>query len=102
MKMKKTAVTTFDSARICHISGDTAKRGVEKGVMKGYRMGTGRQWRVLPRDLVLSLEDKNIPVPDSKEIGIYFRVLLETETSATFCWEFCRDNERSRATQRDV
>ncbi len=91
MKMKKTALTTFDIARICYISGETAKRWVEQGIIKGYRVGTGRHWRVLPRDLALFLKDKNIPVPDSKETGIDFRALLETETSATFCWEFYRD-----------
>jgi hypothetical protein len=102
IEMKKTAVTAFDSARICHISGDTAKREVEQGIMKGYRMGTGQQWRILLGDLALFLKDKHIPVPDSKEIGTDFRALLETETSTTVCWEFYGDNERSRATQRDV
>ena len=85
-----------------HISGETAKRWVEQEIIKGYHMGTGRHWRILPRDLALFPKDKNISVPNSREIGIDFRALLETETSATFCWEFYRDNERSHAFQGDV
>jgi hypothetical protein len=90
--MKKTAFTTFDIARICHVSGETVKRWVAQGIIKGYRAGIGRHWRVLPKDLALFLKENNIPFPDSNEIGIDPRALVENKGLAIFCWQFYQDN----------
>lgn len=86
--MRKTAFTTSDIARICHVSRETVKRLLEKGVIRGYRMGTSGHWRVLPKDLALFLKNNNIPFPEYKETGIDLKTLKDTEDLPTFCWEF--------------
>lgn len=88
MNVKKTAFTTSQIAKICHVSRDTAKRWVEKGIIKGYRVGTSGHWRVLPDDLAFFLKANNIPFPDPKETGIDLKKLGNSENLATFCWEF--------------
>lgn len=86
--MKKTAFTTSQVARICHVSRDTVKRWLEKEIIKGYRVGMSGHWRVLPRDLAFFLKANNIPFPDLEEAGIDLKTLSNSENSATFCWEF--------------
>jgi len=90
--MKKTIFTTFDIARICHVSGETVKRWVAQGIIKGYRAGIGRHWRVLPKDLAQFLKENNIPFPDFHETGIDLRALEENNSLAVFCWQFYKDN----------
>ena len=46
--MRKKAFTTTDIARICHHSRETIKRWLERGKIKGYRIGTSGHWRVTP------------------------------------------------------
>jgi hypothetical protein len=87
-----------------HNSGETAKRWVDQEIIKGYHMGTGRHWRILPRDLALFPKDKNISVPNSREIGIDFRALLESETSASSVRNstgITSDHMRSKGTCED-
>ncbi len=89
--MEKTAFTTFDIARMCHVSGETAKRWVEEAKIKGYRVGTSGHWRVLPKDLALFLKSNNIPFPEPEELGIDLKALVDDKSSATFCWEFFKN-----------
>lgn len=89
--MKKTAFTTFDIARMCHVSGETIKRWIEEAKIKGYRVGTSGHWRVLPKDLALFLKSNNIPFPEPEEIGIDLKGLVSDENSVTFCWEFLKN-----------
>jgi hypothetical protein len=96
--MGKRAFTTSDIAGICHHSRNTVKRWLEKGTIKGYRVGISGHWRILPRDLALFLKNNNIPFPDPTEIGIDLNPLTNIKTLPTFCWEFYKDtmNEHVR------
>lgn len=95
--MKKTAFTTFDIARICHVSGETIKRWLKKGNIRGYRVGTSGHWRVLPKDLALFLKNNNIPFPDPSEIGVDLKALADIEIIPTFCWEFYQNTVNDHA-----
>lgn len=86
--MKKSAFTTSDLARICHVTGETVKRWLEQGRIKGYRVGPAGHWRILPKDLVLFLRKNDIPFPEPEETGIDLKALTIIEDSPTFCWEF--------------
>ena len=88
--MKKRAFTTSDIARVCHHSRETVKRWLEKGEIKGYRVGISGHWRVLPKDLALFLKNNNIPFPEPAEVGIDLKALMDTEELPIFCWEFHR------------
>lgn len=89
--MKKTTFTTSDIARICHFSGETARRWLEKRNIKGYRVGTSGHWRILRKDLAQFVRDNNIPFPEPAEIGIDLETLADTKDIVTFCWEFYRE-----------
>lgn len=91
--MRKKAFTTADIARICHHSRETVKRWLERGRIKGYRVGTSGHWRVLPKDLALFFKENNIPFPEPAETGIDVKALLNSQTAVTFCWEFNRDRK---------
>ena len=87
-KMKKKAFTTSDIAEMCHHSRETIKRWLEKGEIKGYRVGTSGHWRVLSKDLAVFLKNHNIPFPNAEEIGVDLISLTDTEGLSIFCWEF--------------
>jgi len=89
--MKKRVFTTSDIAGICHHSAKTVSRWLEKGEIKGYRVGASGHWRVLPKDLALFLKNNNITFPDPAETGIDLKSLTNTENKPTFCWEFYRN-----------
>ena len=97
--MKRKAFTTSDIAQICDHSRETVKRWLEKGEIKGYRVGTSGHWRVLPKDLALFLNNNNIPFPAPDEIGIDLKAMTSIENKPTFCWEFYKDkmNDHVRA-----
>jgi len=90
--MQKDAFSTSDIARICHHSRETVKRWLEKGEIKGYRVGTSGHWRVLPKDLASFLNNYNIPFPDPSETGLSLKDITGTDTFPTFCWEFFKDS----------
>jgi excisionase family DNA binding protein len=90
--MKKKAFTTSQIAKICHHSRETVKRWLEKGDLKGYRVGTSGHWRVLPKDLTIFLKHNNIPFPDPAEVGIDLAAEADTAHGSTFCWEFHKNN----------
>jgi len=79
--MTKRAFTTSEIARICHHSRETVKRWLEKGQIKGYRVGTSGHWRVLPNDLASFLKNNNIPFPDPHEIGFDLKDITGTKQS---------------------
>ena len=89
--MRKRAFTTSDIAQICHHSRETIKRWLEKGEIKGYRVGTSGHWRVLPENLALFLKHHNIPFPAPEEIGVDLKALPAIGNQPTFCWEFHKD-----------
>jgi len=89
--MKKSAFTTSDVARISHVTGETVKRWLEEGKLKGYRVGTAGHWRILPKDLAFFLKNNNIPFPAPEETGIDLSGMTSLEDSPTFCWEFYKD-----------
>ena len=89
--MEKKAFTTSDIARICRVSRDTIKRLLEKGAIRGYRVGASGHWRVLPKDLALFMKNNNIPFPEPEETGIDLKALKDIESAPTFCWEFHKD-----------
>ena len=91
--MGEKAFTTADIARICLHSRETVKRWLERGRIKGYRVGTSGHWRVLPKDLARFLEENNIPFPESEETGVDLKALLDCQPTATFCWEFNRNRK---------
>lgn len=86
----KTAFKTSDVAKICHVTGETVKKWLEEGKIKGYRVGTAGHWRILPKDLALFLKNYNIPFPEPEEIGIDLEAFINGRNSPTFCWEFYR------------
>ena len=86
--MGKKAFTTSDIAGISHHTRETVKRWLEKGEIKGYRVGTSGHWRVLSKDLAVFLKNNNIPFPKPEEIGIDLKCLADTEVLPTCCWEF--------------
>jgi excisionase family DNA binding protein len=90
--MQKKAFSTSDIARICHHSRETVKRWLEKGEIKGYRVGTSGHWRVLPKDLAAFLHDYNIPFPDPSETGFNLKDITATDAFPTFCWEFFKNS----------
>jgi len=91
--MKKKSYTTADTARLCHHSRETVKRWLERGIIKGYRIGTSGHWRVLPEDLARFLKENNIPFPESGEAGIDLKALSDRRHPVTFCWEFNRNRK---------
>ena len=91
--MTKKAFTTSDIARICHHSRETVKRWLERGRIKGYRVGTSGHWRVLPRDLARFLEENRIPFPESGEAGVDLKSFLDSQHQITFCWEFNKNRK---------
>jgi len=97
--MTKRAFTTSDIAHICNHSRETIKRWLEKGEIKGYRVGAHGHWRILAEDLAFFLKNNNIPFPAPEELGIDLSTLLDTETLPTFCWEFFKNkiNEHVRS-----
>jgi excisionase family DNA binding protein len=86
--MKKQAFTTSQIAKICHHSRETVKRWLEKGDLKGYRVGTSGHWRVLPKDLAIFLKHNHIPFPDPLKVGIDLAAEADEAQRPTFCWEF--------------
>jgi excisionase family DNA binding protein len=90
--MKKRAFTTSDIARICHHSRETVKRWLEKGEIKGYRVGTSGHWRVLPKDLVSFLNNYHIPFPDPAETDLNPTDMTGTADLPLFCWEFFKNS----------
>jgi len=84
-EMKKSAFTTSDVARISHVTGETVKRWLEEGKLKGYRVGTAGHWRILPKDLAFFLKNNNIPFPAPEETGIDLSGMISLEDSPTFC-----------------
>ncbi len=103
--MKKDSFTTSEIARFCHHSRETVKRWLEKGEIKGYRVGPAGHWRVLPNDLASFLERHGIPFPDLGETGHTLSGLTDTKRLPPFCWEFFRgsmiDHVRSNGTCED-
>ena len=89
--MKKRAFTTSDIAQICNHSRETVKRWLEKGEIKGYRVGTSGHWRILAEDLALFLKNNNIPFPAPEELGIDLNTLTDSGNLPTFCWEFYKN-----------
>jgi len=89
--MKKRAFTTSDIAKISHHTRETVKRWLERGEIKGYRVGAHGHWRVLPKDLAIFLKSNNIPFPEPPEIGIDIEGLTDIEDIPTFCWEFYKN-----------
>ena len=89
--MKKKAFTTSDIAQISHHSRETIKRWLEKGEIKGYRVGPSGHWRVLPKDLASFLKNNNIPFPEPTEELIDLKTLKDIEDLPTFCWEFYKN-----------
>jgi len=86
--MKKRAFTTSEIAEVCHHSRETVKRWLEKGEIKGYRVGTSGHWRVMPKDLAVFLKSNHIPFPEPGETGIDLRAFIDIENLTIFCWEF--------------
>ena len=90
--MGKKAFTTSEIANISHHSRETVKRWLEKGALKGYRVGTSGHWRVLPKDLAIFLAQNQIPFPEPSVIGVDLKALsVNRQHLPTFCWEFYRD-----------
>ena len=100
--MNRRAFTTSDIAKISHHSRETVKRWLEKGEIKGYRVGTSGHWRVLAEDLALFLKNNHIPYPAPDDIGIDLKALPSDGNRTTFCWEFYKNtmNDHVRAGQR--
>jgi hypothetical protein len=90
--MKNKAFTTSDIGRICHHTRETVKRWLEKGEIKGYRVGASGHWRVLPKDLASFLTNNDIPFPEPSEIGINLKDLAGKEDLPLFCWEFFKNS----------
>ena len=87
--MEKGVYSSSEIARLCHYNRETVKRWLEKGQLKGYRVGRGH-WRVLPRDLAQFLEENGIPFkPQLKSIHIGKESKGEG-SFPEFCWEFFR------------
>lgn len=80
--MTKASFTTSEIARISHHSRETVKRWLEKGEIKGYRVGASGHWRVLQKDLDAFLKRNRIPFPDPSETG----------SLSPFCWEFFKNS----------
>lgn len=89
--MEKEVFTTSEIARISNHSRDSVKRWLEKGKIKGYRVGNSGHWRVLSKDLALFLEENDIPFPDPEEWKVDLKALADSQIRPTFCWEFYRD-----------
>ena len=95
VRMKKRAFTTSEIAKICHHSRETVKRWLEKGEIKGYRVGASGHWRVLPRDLAVFLQQNNIPFPGPGEIDFDLMAFADAGHQVTFCWEFYKHEIRN-------
>lgn len=89
--MEKKVFTTSDIARICQHSRESVKRWLERGEIKGLRVGTSGHWRVLPKDLASFLKNNGIPFPDPGEVGVDLEALTDAGHLPTFCWEFHQD-----------
>ena len=85
--MQKKVYSSSDIARLCHYNRETVKRWLEKGQLKGYRVGRGH-WRVMPQDLAQFLKENGFPFqPELKSIHVGKGI--KTEIGAPeFCWEF--------------
>jgi len=89
---KKRFFTTSDVGEVCHHSRETAKRWVQEGRLKAYRVGKSGHWRILAKDLALFMSKNRIPFPEADELGVDLKSLANSEEMATvFCWEFHKD-----------
>ena len=95
--MKRITFTTSDIAPICSHTRETIKRWLEKGEIKGYRVGTSGHWRVLAEDLALFLKDNNIPFPEPREVGVDLKALIDIQNTPPFCWEFYKNTMDNHA-----
>ena len=87
--MEKGYYTSSEIAQFCHYNRETVKRWLEKGQLKGYRVGRGH-WRVLRRDLFQFLKENGIPVPvEIKPVQPEDR-RTDGDEFPGFCWEFFR------------
>jgi excisionase family DNA binding protein len=89
--MKRKAFTTSNIARICDHSRETVKRWLERGEIKGYRVGPSGHWRVLAKDLAIFLKNNSIPFPEASDVGVDLETLTDSEHLPTFCWEFHKE-----------
>ncbi|MBW1972887.1 MAG: helix-turn-helix domain-containing protein [Deltaproteobacteria bacterium] len=89
IKTKETEyLTTKDVALITNHSQKTVTRWLEKGILKGYRIGSNGHWRIMPKDLRLFMIKHEIPAPDPENFPSKLReLILNCEASQT-CWEF--------------
>jgi excisionase family DNA binding protein len=85
--MKERVYSSSDIAKLCHYNRETVKRWLEKGQLKGYRVGRGH-WRVTPQDLAKFLEENGIPFqPQLKSISLGKETKRDV-SHQEFCWEF--------------
>lgn len=56
-------LTTGDVARLTATSIGTVHRWIDKGLLKGTRIGNASHYRIRPQDVIQLLTDYNIPVP---------------------------------------
>lgn len=62
--VEKKVYTTGQVAKICGVSLSTAKRWVERGEIKGFRLPRSGEWRVTKQELVNFMERNAFPIDD--------------------------------------
>jgi len=60
-------LTTGDVARLTSMSIGTVHRWIERGILKGTRVGNASHYRIRPQDVLRLLTEHSIPVPEELE-----------------------------------
>lgn len=69
----KEILTTFEAARVCHVSYNTIKNWIKRGLLDAYRTAGGHL-RIKTTDLEIFCREHSIPM--DKEVGPEFRKVL--------------------------
>ena len=83
--MKTKAVfTTFEAAKLCHVSPLSIINWVNAGRLAAFRTPGGHR-RIRRDDLVLFMRDNGLPIPDDLKVGSGRRRVLVVDDEAAIC-----------------
>ena len=92
----KAVFTTFETARLCHVSPLSIINWVNAGRLPAFRTPGGHR-RIRREDLLLFMRENGLPIPDELEPGSGLRKVLIVDDEATVC-EVLADHLSGRAT----
>jgi len=81
---KKPVFTTFEAAKLCHVSPLSIINWVNAGRLAAFRTPGGHR-RIRREDLLLFMRDNGLPIPDELKVGSGRRRVLVVDDEAAIC-----------------